>query len=104
MDLEYTTALVLCTGHLTREEAARHAPDWPVSCWEHSEYGFFVYIGDANDGPEIDNPELWPGLMASIEFARSLDDDGRHMDDQVQWLRFDRDAGDPTDGLKHYEW
>ncbi len=90
-ELEIMRVLVLSTAHLSQDEGATHASDWPAYTLE-GEYGFISYVADFNEGDA--QWEDWPGLQACAKLAR---------EHGLEWVRFDRDA-EEIEGLPTYDW
>lgn len=106
--LEIAKLLTLSTAHITPETAKRleafcnpglrHTRDaclWldGIVVYEKSEYGWFIYCGDAKDDPEKFDA-LPADLAYLIDFALTND---------CLWLCLDRD-GDVVDDLVSYDW
>lgn len=101
VELETMEVVVLSTAHLSKDEAQRHQREWPLSVWENREYGFFVYVADAENAifatmEKAEAEAKWPGLLSALRWAASH---------KIEWLRFDSDGDEiEAPGLLRFEW
>jgi len=93
---ETMTALVVSTGHVTKEEMQLfdkgEAPGEQMGGPMGWDYGCMIYVG--RSGNFSDLTPFSDGLRGIIEYAWEHD---------LQWVRFDCDA-DSIEGIPTYDW